>query len=159
RHPFVIRNLRVWNVRWAIHPVSPSVMLDGVDIHKADYGVWRPEYNRHAYRGITFDQVNPKVHYGFGEVAPNNEGDFPKPLDPGDDLPPVTVITHVRQAEGKLVVRGTTSDNGTVKRVSINGQEARAVAANFAQWEAHLEDTRPGPRKLIAGAEDAAGNV
>src|SRR5207245_1552868 len=48
KHPFTIRNYRAWNVHWAIHPVSPSVMLDNLDIHDAEYGVWRPEYDRHA---------------------------------------------------------------------------------------------------------------
>src|SRR5262249_29530135 len=46
---------------------------------------------------------------------------FPKVLDPVDDLPPTTVITHVRRpASGKVVVRGTTADNGAVKRVVVN---------------------------------------
>jgi hypothetical protein len=57
------------------------------------------------------------------------------------------------------VVRGTTSDNGTVKKVRVNGREARAVAPNFAEWEVVLEGVRPGALKLTAGAEDAAGNV
>ena len=77
-----------------------------------------------------------------------------------DDLPPATVITHVtRPAPGKLLVRGTTSDNGAVKRVVVNGTEARAVAANFAEWEAVLEGVSAGSVTLTARAEDAAGNV
>src|SRR5262249_52003413 len=36
---------------------------------------------------------------------------FPKLLDPVDDLPPTTVITHVRKAGTNVVVRGTTADN------------------------------------------------
>jgi RNA polymerase sigma factor (sigma-70 family) len=159
KHPFVIRNMKIWNVRWAIHPVAPSVMLDNLDIHNADYGVWRPLYNRHAYRGIRFDNVPEKSHYSQVSVAPNREADFPKPLDPVDDLPPTTVITHVRQTEGKLVVRGTTSDNGTVKKVSVNGKEAKALAENFSEWEVVLENPRPGQLRLVAKAEDAASNV
>jgi hypothetical protein len=159
RHPFIIRNMKIWNVRWAIHPVSPSVMLDNLDIHNADYGVWRPEYNRHAYLGIRFDNVPRKTHYSQVLVAPNKEADFPKPLDPVDDLPPVTVITHVRQAGRKLVVRGTTSDNGMVKRVTVNGHKARALTPNYGQWEAVLEDVRPGQVQVVAKGEDAAGNV
>jgi hypothetical protein len=30
------------DVRWAIHPVAPAVMLDNVDIQEADYRVWGP---------------------------------------------------------------------------------------------------------------------
>ncbi len=41
---------------------------------------------------------------------------FPKLLDPVDDLPPATVITQAYRIEGnKVMVRGTTSDNGTVQ--------------------------------------------
>jgi hypothetical protein len=92
-------------------------------------------------------------------VAPNKDADFPGPLHPVDDLPPVTVITHVARAAGKLLVRGTTSDNGTVQRVLVNGQPARAAAANFAEWEVTLENPSVGEVKLTAHAEDAAGNV
>jgi hypothetical protein len=157
RHPFIVRNMRIWNVRWAIHPVSPSVMLDNVDIAQADYQVWRPEYVRHAYRGIKWPQ---KPIDGKGGVAPSNEAEFPKPLDPVDDLPPVTVITHVRkESGGKLVVRGTTADNDVVKKVLVNGREAKATAPNFAEWEITLDGLREGKLKLSAHAIDNAGNV
>ena len=36
---------------------SPSVLLDGVDIHNADYGVWRPVYKGHAYREVRMAKV------------------------------------------------------------------------------------------------------
>ena len=77
---------------------------------------------------------------------------FPDLLAPVDDLPPATVITSV----SKGVVRGTTSDNGVVKRVLVNGVEAKATAPNFSQWEAAI-DAAAG--KIEAWAEDAAGNV
>ena len=95
--------------------------------------------------------------YGMDTVVAEVDNvKFPKLLDPVDDLPPTTVITHIRKlAGGKLAVRGTTADNGTVKRVLVNGKEARALAANFAEWEINLESAA----KLQAHAEDSAGNV
>jgi len=84
---------------------------------------------------------------------------FPVLLDPVDDLPPATVITHVRRAPRKLIVRGVTSDNGTVKRVLVNGVPARAVRENFAEWEVVLDEPRGREMKLTAHAEDVAGNV
>ena len=84
---------------------------------------------------------------------------FPKLLDPVDDMPPATVITHVRKSGGKLVVRGTTADDGTVTEVLVNGQPARALAANFAEWEAILEPAAFASREVRAQATDAAGNV
>jgi hypothetical protein len=67
-----------------------------------------------------------------------------------DDLPPATVITSVVNG----VVRGTTSDNGAVKRVVVNGREAKATAPNFAEWEISV----PAAERLDAWAEDEAGN-
>jgi hypothetical protein len=84
---------------------------------------------------------------------------FPELLDPVDDLPPTTVITHVRRAAGKAIVRGTTSDNGIVKQVTINGKNARPTRPNFAEWEIVLDDVPEGALRLEAHARDAAGNV
>jgi hypothetical protein len=92
-------------------------------------------------------------------VAPNKDADFPKPLQPVDDRPPITVITNVTRSDGKLVVRGTTSDNGVVKRVLVNEREAKALAANFAEWVVVLGNASSGPVTLTAHAEDVAGNI
>ncbi len=161
KHPFLIRSFRAWNVHWAIHPVAPSVLLDNLDVHDAEYGVWRPVYNRHAYRNVRMTLVPEKTQYAFVEGRPGNkEADFPRPLEPVDDLAPTTVITHVVPAAGgKLIVRGTTADNGTVKRVLVNGKEARSVTTNFAEWEVMLDGLKPGVVKLSAHAQDEAGNV
>ena len=161
KHPFVIRNLRVWNVHWSIHPVSPSLLLQDVDIFNAEYGIWRPVYKDHAYYGIKMKDVPKENYYAFvsGNKPPNAAGDLPKAMEPVDDLPPVTVITHVKRlAEGKLIVRGTTSDNGEVKKVNVNGKEAKATRSNFAEWEIVLDGVKAG-QSLTAHAEDAAGNV
>src|SRR5262249_35441496 len=53
-------------------------------------------------------------------VAEVRDIEFPKLLDPVDDLPPTTVITHVMDEGTGLVVRGTTADNGAVKKVVVN---------------------------------------
>jgi hypothetical protein len=157
RHPFVLRNTRLWNVHWAFHPVAPSVLVDGMDVRNADYGVWRPVYQRHAYRRLTIAQVREPEAFAKGKKP--EEAAYPGPLGPVDDLPPLTVITHVRAGAGKVEVRGTTADNGTVTRVLVNGQAARALAPNFAEWAVTLERPRPGPFTLRAHAEDGAGNV
>jgi hypothetical protein len=93
-------------------------------------------------------------------IAEVKEVAFPKLLDPVDDLPPITVITHVRrEKDGRVTVRGTTSDNGVVKRVLVNSREARTLAANFSEWELVLEGAADKNLRLEAHAEDAAGNV
>jgi hypothetical protein len=101
------------------------------------------------------------THTGMGTVvAKVSKVEFPKLLDPVDDLPPTTVITHVRKLTGgRIAVRGTTTDNGTVKRVLVNGKKAKALAPNFAEWEITLDNVSAGAIKLEAHAEDSAGNV
>jgi hypothetical protein len=159
QHPFVIRNMRIWNCHWAFHPVAPSVLVDNMDISNSEYAIWRPVYQQHAYRAIHMDHIEVNKEFAPEGTAPK-EIDFPKPLTPVDDLPPATVITFVSQpAAGKLVVRGTTSDNGAVKRVLVNEREAQALAPNFAEWEVVLENSAPGEIKLAAHAEDMAGNI
>jgi hypothetical protein len=274
RHPFVVRNLKIWEVHYAFRPQVPSLLVENLTIHKAAYGVYHPNYDAHLYRNVVISQTNTEpfnrghddlsVQYGtlvvdgltfdgvrsggmplvqisddnptgsavthlrnvrtlnwddrskqkavvnlgggprptpktpagvpvylhdwfgpgrtamvvstksgefkqepgrFREEAPltGNESRvaevngvaFPNPLDPVDDLPPATVITRVVTEGGKLVVTGTTSDNGTVKRVLVNGKEAKSTAANFAVWRVELD----AASAVAAHAEDAAGNV
>jgi hypothetical protein len=104
---------------------------------------------------------DPSVARGSGvSCGPLSSAAFPAPLDPIDDLPPATVILSIEQpSAGRLVVRGTTSDNGDVKRVLVNGREATATATNFAEWVITLDAVPSGACELSAGAEDAAGNV
>ncbi len=84
---------------------------------------------------------------------------FPTLLNPVDDQPPATVITQVTTTkEGKMLVRGVASDDGAIRKVVVNGRPATATAANFAEWEIILDD-RKGVDKIMAHAEDAAGNV
>jgi hypothetical protein len=98
--------------------------------------------------------------YGMSTVvAEVRNVEFPTLLDPVDDLPPTTVITHVKADGISVVVRGTTADNGVVKKVVVNGRQTKALAPNFAEWEVVLTDVKPGELKLTAHAEDAAGNV
>ena len=83
---------------------------------------------------------------------------FPQLLDPVDDLPPATVITSARkQADGKLLVRGVTHDNGEVADVTVNGQRAKILTqhAGVADWEITL----PSAKELAAFARDRAGNA
>jgi hypothetical protein len=273
-HPFVVKNLRIWDVHYGFRPQVPNLHVENLDIHRVAYGVYHPNYDNHYYKnvsiaftntepfnrghddlsvqygvltvdGLTFEgcrsggmplvqisddnptgtavthfrnvkttnwtdgsrqkalanlgggpRPTPKSEKGvpiyfhdyfgagrtamvvstksgefkaeptkFRQEAPltGNESRvaevkdvaFPKAPELVDDLPPATVITRVIAKDGKLTVRGTCADNGTVKRVTVNGKDAKASAANFAEWEIVVE----GVAKLEAKAEDAAGNV
>jgi hypothetical protein len=158
-HPFVIRNTKIWNVHWAFHPVAPGVLVENMDIYNSEYGIWRPVYQRHAYRQVHMDTITVHKEFAPEGTAPK-EAEFPRPLKPVQELPPATVITHCATAgPGKFLVRGTTSSNGIVKKVLVNDREARATAPNFAEWEVMLETVRTDDLMLSAHAVDTAGFV
>lgn len=153
-HPFVIRDYLAWDVHWALHPRPPCVMLDGMEAAHSHYALWFANYDRSAYRNVKLTDIS--VNPDFQPIGTQPKAsEYPGKLQPVDDLPPQSIITHVlHQSDGSLLVRGTTADNGTVKQVLVNGEKARSTAPNFAQWEIKL----PNATKLIASAEDAAGN-
>jgi hypothetical protein len=278
RHPFIVRNLKIWDVHYAFRPQVPNLLVENLTVHKAAYGVYHPNYDNHAYRNVLISQTNTEpfnrghddlsVQYGVLTVdgltfdgcrsggmpliqisddnptgsavshfrnvravnwtdtsrakaianlgggprpqpktekgvsvyfhdwfgpgrhahvvstrspeykkdpsafhgEPQLTGDesrvaevsgvaFPQVLDPIDDLPPATVVTRVIRSGSTVTVRGVTSDNGTVKRVVVNGKEARAVSPNFAEWELTLAGAPAGAFEVKAHAEDAAGNI
>jgi G8 domain len=108
--------------------------------------------------GVSYHDEPPLTGHE-ARVSEVHDVEFPELLTPVDDLPPTTVITNVRRVDGKVVVSGTTSDDGTVKRVLVNGHEAQSIGENFARWKIVLEGMPTGELKLQARAEDAAGNV
>jgi hypothetical protein len=158
RHPFVIRGLRVWDSHWAMTPAAPGVLIDGLDIARCDFGLWRPHYERHAYRNVNLYQTT-WAYYSESGARPDPKV-FPAPLEPFDDRPPVTVMTRIGPLnEGKLLVRGAAADGGTIRTVRVNGRPARALGPNYSQWEVVLEGVAPGPLELTAVSEDDAGNI
>lgn len=161
-HPFIVRNLKLWNVHWGMHPVSPSLLIDGLDIHNAEYGIWRPEYRDHAYRNVRLTDVPEKQYYAFTGTnrPPVEEAAYPGTLTPKDDQPPATIITSaMRTQAGAILVRGTTADDGDVREVTVNGKPALALRPNFAEWGITLTDRAADTVELTAGATDAAGNA
>jgi len=272
RHPFLIRNFKVWSVHYAFRPETPAVQVENLRIHRCVYGIYHPDYDHHVYRGVSMSDVTSEpvnrghddrnVQYGpftmedvtlercggdaliqLSESAPTGKAEahfrnvqvrnslaksptvgtqpgsrakdrdaiipyyfhdhfgpgrhakvlteaaatkvndglqyqvtapftgrearlaevakvpFPKLLDPVDDLPPTTVIIHVQRRGGKVIVRGTTADNGTVTRVLVNGREARATNGTFLDWEVEWEDKAGDLQRLTAHAEDGTGNI
>jgi hypothetical protein len=155
-HPFVIKNTRVWNSHWAFHTLAPSVMIDGFTIHHSEYGLWKQNFDRHAYRRLAMDDVSIKDYFD-SKGSPPEESAFPGPLQPVDDLAPITIVTYVSAPNGRSVtVRGVASDIGEIKRIQVNGVDARALRPNFAEWEAVING---GYARLTIRAQDTAGNA
>jgi len=152
--PFVIRDFLAWDAHWGFHPEASGVLVDGLTIADTDYALWRANFTRHAYRRVRLERIaRNKEYYGRG-IMPR-EADFPGVLRPGDDLPPVTVITAVTPEAAGRRVRGSVVDGGEVRRVLVNGV---AAVIRGTQWEALLP-TADDDGTIRAHAEDAAGNV
>ncbi|HEX4611698.1 MAG TPA: G8 domain-containing protein [Urbifossiella sp.] len=160
KHPLVIRNLKVWDAHWGFHTGCPRVYVDGADFHDCLYGMWRCVLDGHEHNRVRYSEVATPLFFPRHAHADGATGEKPYPEDrPVDDLPPTTVATGVaRVAPGLVRVRGTTADNGPVRRVTVNGQPARAVRPNHAEWEVELA-AGPGEVRVTAAAEDEAGNA
>ncbi|HET6247498.1 MAG TPA: G8 domain-containing protein [Tepidisphaeraceae bacterium] len=57
QHPFIARNLRVWQEHYALRPNTQDFLMDGLTINHAVYGVYHPDYANHVYRNIYLNTV------------------------------------------------------------------------------------------------------
>src|SRR4029079_14513054 len=57
RHPLVVRNMKIWATHYALRPQSPSVLLENVTIHKCNYGIYFPDFDRHVYRNLVLSET------------------------------------------------------------------------------------------------------
>ena len=158
-HPFIVRGTRLWNVHWGINPISPSVLIDGMAIHNSEYGVWRPEYKHHYYRGVSFTDVPEKNYYAFVSGKPTDDSQFPDLARLKDDQPPQTIVTFVGSPKnGRRLIRGTATDNRRVATVKVNGQPATSLRGDFSEWQVEFP-LASRVTQLVAEATDSAGNV
>jgi hypothetical protein len=83
---------------------------------------------------------------------------WPELLNPVDDLPPATIILSARRQGDKLLVKGVSHDNGVIRSVTVNGQDAKLdrIQAGLVDWSAELPRPRDG--RVVAAAVDEAGN-
>ncbi len=149
--PFVMRSTTIWDSRWAFRPDVPSLAVEGMTIERCRYGLYQPTGDHQTYRGLTIRRTF--VAGSKPSTSPN--GDV-RPAR--DETPPSTVVTFVgAPAGGKRRVRGTSVDDGPIRRVLVNGSEARPIAAGCSEWEALVDEPPDG--LITAHAEDSAGNV
>lgn len=279
-HPHVLRNLKIWQVHYALRPQIPQMLMENVQIDHAVYGIYRPMFDNHVYRDISISHTNgepfnrglddqsnqygkitvdgltfagfyeggrmPLIqmsdnnlsgdaeshfrnvnvqhsrdtnqrswfgrgggsqvaqssekgvpyylhdHYGAGrharilsrlaktelaeggkyiEQAPVTGKDalmtevanvpFPALLNPIDDLAPASIITSVRRDGDRFIVSGVSHDNGEIKAVIVNGQQAdiieSSVGGGLADWRIELKAN--DAKTFTVKAVDRAGNT
>lgn len=57
KHPFIVRNTKIWNVHYGFRPQVPSLLVENMTIQSA-YGVYHPNYDNHVYRNLTIIRTN-----------------------------------------------------------------------------------------------------
>ena len=57
RHPFVVRNTKIWNVHYGLRPQVPSLLVENMTI-QTDYGIYHPNFDNHVYRNVTIRATN-----------------------------------------------------------------------------------------------------
>ncbi len=149
-HLFVLQNTRIWDCSWAFRTDVPNLFVDGLSIDRCRYGVSHASDGYRAYRNTTIRRC-----YLAGAV-PAPAADETHQVR--DDSSPITVVTFVASPRnGQRLVRGTSADNGEIRRVLVNGCEARSVAPGFTEWEIAIDE--PSDGIISAGAEDISGNI
>ena len=154
RHPLAIQGLKIWDCHWAFSPSTPGLVAEGLELAHSEYGFFRANFARQAYRGTKLYQCGKA--YASLKSQPPDPTDFPRPLEPVDDRPPVSSITEaIVVGPGRLRVSGSAADDGPIKAVRVNGRDARALVPDFSRWELTLEPADV----LTSTAEDAAGHL
>jgi hypothetical protein len=57
RHPFVMRNTKIWNVHYGLRPQVPSLLVENLTI-KSHYGIYHPNFDNHVYKNVSIRQTN-----------------------------------------------------------------------------------------------------
>lgn len=127
KHPFVVRNLKIWDVHYAFRVQVPSILVENLHIHRAVYGVYHPNFDNHVYRNVYISQTNSEpfnrghddlsIQYGVLTVDgltfdQCRSGGMPL-IQISDDNPTGNAVTHIRQLK-------TTNWN--------DGSKAKAIA-------------------------------
>ena len=75
-HPFVAKNIRIWESHYAIRPNVRCFLLEGLRVRNAGYGIYHPDYDAHVYRDIEFDNVSGEPINGGHDDESIPFGDF-----------------------------------------------------------------------------------
>src|SRR5262245_58009275 len=132
RHPFIVRNLLIWNSHYGLRPQVPSLLVENLRLHGTVYGVYHPNYDNHVYRNVTingdgsepFNRGHDDISVQFGRLTvdgltfENTRGPaYTIPLiQMSDDNPSGKAVSHFRNVK---VIRQQPSDQRPV--VNLGG--------------------------------------
>ena len=128
RHPFIVRNLKLWDLHYAFRPQVPSLRVENLQIHQAAYGIYHPNYDNHEYQNVYIGSTNTEpfnrghddlsVQYGMlsvdGLTFDNIRSGGSMPLiQISDDNPTGNASSHFRNVK-------TVNWTGTRDRAMVN---------------------------------------
>ena len=58
RHPFIVRNLKIWDIHYGFRPQVPNLRVENLRIHKAAYGIYHPNFDGHVYKDVLISQTH-----------------------------------------------------------------------------------------------------
>jgi hypothetical protein len=167
RYPFWIHNFRAWETGLGYNAGVGGVFIDGLDIRRSTYGMWRVVLDRNVWRGVKMDEIaNKELHMPFSVGPPQGDGEG-VPSQPYflaiqgfvDDEPPSTIITKIVRVKDEVLVCGSSTDTSEIRHVLVNGRRAYSTRDNFAEWEVVFGVPSDKDFAVAAYAEDVLGNV
>jgi hypothetical protein len=58
KHPYVIRNLKIWDTHYGFRVQVPNLIVDGLHLDHVAYGVYHPNYDNHVYKNVYIGHTN-----------------------------------------------------------------------------------------------------
>ncbi|MEK6262724.1 MAG: G8 domain-containing protein [Planctomycetota bacterium] len=123
-HPFIARNLRVWEAHYAIRPNVQFFLLEGLRVQNAAYGIYHPDYDAHVYRDVEFHNVTAEPINGGHDEESLPFGDFTydrlRFANCHLDRDPLIQLTCIAPKPGLVGhFRGLTVSNSQSRRSSV----------------------------------------
>jgi len=57
-HPFIVRDLKIWDVHYGFRPQVPSLVVEKLTINQVSYGVYHPNFDNHFYQNVYIGNTN-----------------------------------------------------------------------------------------------------
>ncbi|MGC4003781.1 MAG: G8 domain-containing protein [Pirellulales bacterium] len=165
RYPFWVHNFKAWETGFGYNAGVGGVFIDGLDVHRSTYGMWRVVLDRNVWRDVKMTEItNKQLHMPFSVGPPHGEGENDRDYFYAiqgfvDDFSPHSVITKVVRSKDEVLVCGSSADSSVIKRVVVNGRPAYSTRENFGEWEVVFGVPADKEFQVTAVAEDALGNI
>jgi hypothetical protein len=124
KHPHVLKNLRIWQVHYALRPQVPAMWIENVTIDHAVYGIYRPEFENHVYRNL---------HIASTSSEPFNRGQDDDSTQHGSITVDGLTFTNVEGDEIPLIQMSDNNPSGAAeshfRNVRVERREGRRQKA------------------------------